>query len=154
MRFDLVEIEDVRAVFGNEGAAMAVELDYEIGKINRVRKDDDGRVMMELTEEGCADPYVRVHEFAHYYHCVLFPELSEAVLSYRAEAVAFLAEKMLEDSRHLPEDWSERRTLHWAEFLGDNKKFLPLLDVVEVASGLTYLSMRDKVEMILAGGLG
>ncbi len=154
MKFDQVEIEDVRAVFGTVGAAMAAELDYEIGSVNRVRKDDDSRVTMELTEEGAADPYVRIHEFAHYYHCTLFPELSEAVLPYRAEAVAFLAEKVLEDNRHFPEDWSERRTLHWAEFLASRKKFLPLLDVVEAASGLTYLSMRDKVEMILMGGLG
>ena len=154
MKFDRVEIEDVRAVFGDGGAAMAAEFDYEVGKINRVLKDDDGRVTMELTEEGAADPYVRIHEFAHYYHCTLFPELSEVVLPYRAEAVAFLAEKVLEDNRHIPEDWSERRTLHWAEFLQAKKKFLPLLDVVDAASGLTYLSMRDKVEMILAGGLG
>ncbi len=154
MKFDRVEIEDVRVVFGDEGAAMAAGLDYEIGDINRVLKDDDGLVMMELTEEGCADPYVRIHEFAHYYHCTLFPELSEAVLPYRAEAVAFLAEKMLEDDRHILEDWSECRTQHWAEFFASKKKFLLLLDVVSVASGLTYLSMRDKVEMILVGGLG
>ena len=154
MKFDQVEIEDVRAVFGDEGATMAKALDYEIGPRSRVLKDDDGRVTMELTEAGCADPYVCIHEFAHYYHCILFPELSEAVLPYRAEAVAFLAEKMLEDNRHFPEDWSERRTLHWAEFLQAKKKFRPLLDVVEAACGLTYLSMRDKVQMILAGGLG
>lgn len=133
---------------------MARELDYEIGDINRVRKDDDGNVTMELTENGCADPYVRIHEFAHFYHCVLYPELSEACLQYQAEAVAFLAEKVLEDNLHLPEDWSERRTQHWASFLGTSKKFLPLLDVVGAASELTYLSMQDKVEMILSGGLG
>ncbi len=154
MRFDVVEIEDVRAVFGDEGAYLAEGVDYEIGPINRVLKDDDGFVTMELTESGAADPYVRIHEFAHYYHCTLFPELSEAVLPYRAEAVAFLAEKVLEEERHIPEDWSERRTQHWAEFLVAKKKFQPLLDVVEAASELTYLSMRDKVQMILAGGLG
>ncbi len=154
MKFDAIEIEDVRAVFGALGWSMASWLTYEIGSVNRVLKDDDGNVTMELTEEGAADPYVRIHEFAHYYHCTLFPELSEAVLPYRAEAVAFLAEKVLEDNRHLPEDWSERRTQHWAEFLAAKKKFRPLLDVVEAASGLTYLSMRDKVEMILTGGLG
>ncbi len=154
MKFDVIEIEDVRAVFGDEGATMAAGIDYALGKINRVLKDDDGNVAMELTEEGAADPYVRIHEFAHYYHCTLFPELSEEVLPYRAEAVAFLAEKMLEDKRHLPEDWSERRTAHWAEFLGAKKKFLPLLDVVEVASRLSDEDIRGTVEMILAGGLG
>ncbi len=154
MKFDRTEIEDVRAVFGDEGATMAAELDYALGKINRVLKDDDGRVTMELTEDGAADPYVRIHEFAHYYHCTLFPELSEEVLPYRAEAVAFLAEKLLEEKRHLPEDWSERRTAHWAEFLGAKKKFLPLLDVVGVASRLPDEDIRGTVEMILAGGLG
>ena len=154
MKFDQVEIEDVRAVFGNVGADMAAGLDYEIGSVSRVLKDDDGHVTIELTEDGAADPYVRIHEFAHYYHCVLFPELSEACLPYRAEAVAFLAEKLLEDKRHFPEDWSERRTQHWAEFLGAKKKFLPLLDVVEAASRLPDEDIRGTVEMILAGGLG
>ncbi len=154
MKFDEIEIEDVRAVFGEEGATMAAELEYEIGSTSRVLKDDDGHVTIELTEEGAADPYVRIHEFAHYYHCTLFPELSEAVLPYRAEAVAFLAEKLLEDKRHLPEDWSERRTLHWAEFLGAKKKFLPLLDVVEAAVRLPDEDIRGTVGFILAGGLG
>ncbi len=154
MKFDVVDIEDIRTVFGDVGVYLAEELDYEIGSVNRVRNDDDGNVTMEITESGAADPYVRIHEFAHYYHCTLFPELSEACLQYQAEAVAFLAEKVLEDNRHIPEDWSERRTQHWAEFLVAKEEFQPLLDVVEAASGLTYLSMRDKVGLILAGGLG
>ena len=154
MKFDLTEIEDVRAVFGDEGAEMVKDMYYVLGEIDRVLKDDDGNVAMELTEEGAADPYVRIHEFAHYYHCRLFPNLSELCLPYRAEAVAFLAEKMLEDERHLPPDWVEARIQHWAEVLGGCKNLLPLLDVVDAASGLTYMSMRDKVEMILAGGLG
>ena len=154
MKFDVVEIEDIRAVFGTLGWSLASWLTYEIGDVNRVCKDDDGNVTMELTEDGCADPYVRIHEFAHYYHCTLFPELSEAVLPYRAEAVAFLAEKLFEERRHIDPSWSDRRIEEWRVALEESPDLRPLLDVVEAASGLTYLSMRDKVEMILVGGLG
>ena len=155
MKFDETEIADVVAVFGGEtGLALARGFRYEIGDVNRVVKDDDGRVTVELTVEGCADPYVRVHEFAHYYHCVLFPELSEACLLYRAEAVAFLAEKIFEEKRHIPDDWSDKRTAQWAEVLENNSNLRPLLDVVEMAAALPDEDIRGTVELILAGGLG
>lgn len=154
MKFDQIEVEDVRAVFGDEGASMARELRYSLGRIDRVLKDDDGNVAMELTEDGAADPYVRIHEFAHYYHCRLFPDLSEAVLPYRAEAVAFLAETLLMRNRHLPADWMERRSDHWSEVLSYRKSLRPLLAVVGVAFRLPDEDIRGTVEMILAGGLG
>ncbi len=154
MKFDQVEIEDVRAVFGDVGAYLAEGVDYEIGDVSRVLTDDDGNVTMELTEDGCADPYVRIHEFAHYYHCILFQELSEAVLPYRAEAVAFLAEKMFEEKRHVDPGWSERRIEEWRVALEENPDLRPLLDVVEAAARLPDEDIRGTVGFILAGGLG
>ena len=154
MRFDWTEIEDVRAVFGDEGAEMARELQYEIGEVDRVLKDDDGNVAMELTEEGAADPYVRIHEFAHYYHCRLFPDLSEACLPYRAEAVAFLAETLLLRKRHLPDDWADHRSDHWTDVFNQKKSLHLLLGVVEAALSLPDEDIRGTVEFILAGGLG
>ena len=154
MKFDQVEIEDVRAVFGDVGATMAKSLHYNIGPINRVVKDDCGAVRMDLTEDGCADPYVRIHEFAHYYHCTLFPELSEAVLPYRAEAVAFLAEKLFEEKRHVDPSWSDRRIEEWRVALEESPELRPLLDVVEAAARLPDEDIRGTVGFMLAGGLG
>lgn len=154
MKFDQQEIEDVRAVFGDEGAAMAAELDYDVGDISRVLKDDDGSVKMEIAGVDMGDPYVRIHEFAHYYHCKLFPDLTEACAQYQAEAVAFMAENFLAVGRTLPDDWTGLRRMYWEDALLAKSSLRPAVDVVNFAERLPKEDIRDTVKRILTGEFG
>ena len=154
MRFDRQEIEDVRAVFGDEGATMAEKLEYDVGDVSRVVKDDYGNVSMELGVEDMGNPFVRIHEFAHYYHCKLFPDLSEMCVPYRAEAVAALVENRLSEKRIIPDDWIGLRIMHWQDVLSSRKDLYPLLNVVNLVFQLPGGDIRDTIEGILRGDFG
>ena len=145
---------DIRAVFGRRGVEMAESMEYELGEVNRVLKDDNGHVFMELTPDGAADPFIRIHEFAHYYHCRLFPFLSEACLPYRAEACGYFAEILLVARRTIPEDWVETRDNHWREVLVEREDLRPLLDVVDIAGRLPFKNIRSTMQRILRGDFG
>ncbi len=152
--FEGSEVADIRAVFGRRGVEMAESMEYELGEVDRVLKDDNGHVFMELTPDGAADPFIRIHEFAHYYHCRLFPFLSEACLPYRAEAVGFLAEQLLIANRSLPEDWVEARMAHWEQVFVEREDLRPILTVVGIAGQLPFKNIRGTVQRILRGDFG
>ena len=154
MKFDHQEIEDVRVVFGDEGATMAAELEYVVGDVSRVVKDDDGGVTLELGVEDMGNPFVRIHEFAHYYHCTLFPDLSEVCVPYRAEAVAAMAEDTLIEKRIIPDDWIGLRIMHWQDVLSSRKDLYPLVGVVDLVFRLPGGDIRDTIEGMLRGDFG
>jgi hypothetical protein len=112
-------VEMVRHVFGPlpqelpkvNVLAAGAEID-EIGLRSHCYLDDKGCPHLFIRYEDYAhNPFVVVHELAHWYHCWLWPKQSEACEENRAETAALLVEMLLfwdAESPYVSKKWPFR----------------------------------------------
>ena len=92
MKFDRLERGDVQRVFGARGLEMAKAIEYELDERNSVTLGDPPLYLLSMTLTPEAGPFERMHEVGHWYHCKLWPTISNQAPLYRTEACAIVAE--------------------------------------------------------------
>jgi hypothetical protein len=92
----------IREVFGQRGVDLAMRANVVVSTDGRdCTKFDEAQAFICHTARGLGDPYTVIHEFAHLYHVINWPEISAVAPTERCEAAAILAEIRLQ--RKIPQ---------------------------------------------------
>lgn len=114
-----------------------------------------GRVQMVLSPDLWEEPLEFVHEFAHVFHSLEFPHLTENVPTHRAEACALIAEMQFVALYWYGEadhpKWLSRSRAWEAAASRDPVLAHALRAVEKSRRPLTGVSLRDGFERILWG---
>lgn len=110
------DYQAIKGVFGRRGLDLVANAPVRFAIDGRNRVDfDHFQAFIYHTTDGLRDPFVMIHEFAHYFHIIQFRAESLKATDVRCEAFAMLAEQSL--AMTLDRGWTQG-SARWETFPG------------------------------------
>lgn len=138
----------IEKAFGSRGVDIAQHTPLALATdgYDRTNFDQDWAIVRQ-TAHGFDNPFIVVHEFAHYYHVLNWRDLSLSAPTIQCEAAAHLAELALAvNAPEYAEAFTHRYSSGWSEPVREL-----LTHLQETGQLPLEFVLHDEMEKILAG---
>ena len=150
-----------QVVFGShwESLLSLTSIDDASGARTRTEVHDSGAVKIWIAEQDARDPFTFVHELAHGYHSLMFPEATKTCVQSQAEAAALMCEhRLIQACPYLRAAYQSRAALIHASIEAGNPTMKAALTIMEEIQstnpGHDATPLYELVQAIMNGAYG